>query len=290
MTGLLLRLWAFKLSLLPRRWALALGSFLGLLWFSVIRVRRRVVLDNLNRSLPELSDTERKQVALECYRNLGRAAVEFLLVARQSGDELAALVRIEGVERIEQARAAGRGVIVVTGHFGNWDLLCTAAAAAGLPLYVVTKQLSASGFDRFWQQTREQKGVRLLPARGSLTKLLAALKQNAIVALVVDQHDPSPSAVVVDFLGRPAAATAAPALLARRTGAPLLPVFVERQADGTHRAHIGEAIECGRGSDLKRDVRETTQRIQDSLEQVIRARPDHWLWLHRRWKVKQGEV
>jgi len=288
MTSLVLRLWAFKLSLLPRSWALALGALLGRLWFSVIRVRRRVVLDNLARCLPELSSAERKRIALECYRNLGRAAVEFLLAARQPGDELVELVRLEGIEHVEQARAAGHGAIVITGHFGNWDLLCAAAAAAGHPLHVVTKQLSASGFDRFWQEMREQKGVRLLPARGSLTELLDVLKQNEILALVVDQHDPSPSAVVVDFLGRPAAATAAPALLARRTGAPLLPVFAERLPDGTHRARIGEAIECSRTGDLKQDVRETTQRIQNTLEQAVRARPDHWLWLHRRWKAERG--
>jgi KDO2-lipid IV(A) lauroyltransferase len=251
-----------------------IGAFLGLVWFHVVRIRRPTAIRQIARSLG-VSPPVARAIARETWRNLGRSAAEFFRL-----EEAARTVRTRGWERYLAAKARGKGVVVVTAHFGNWDLCAASQALRGEPLHVVTKDLSDRGVNALWMERRRQAGVRLHAARGSLRPLLEALRGGETVGLVVDQH--APGGPIVPFFGRGAATSSSSVVLATRTGAALLPAFLFRDHDGRgHELRIGEEIPVT-------DVRSTLARIHGTLEDAIRERPDHWLWLHRRWKVSEG--
>ncbi len=275
MTALALRVLGALLRRLPLGAARSVGAFLGLAWFHLVPIRRATSIRQIRAALG-LGTADARRVARETYRNLGRSAAEFLRV-----DDAAATVRVSGWDRYLAARARGRGVVVVTGHFGNWDLLACAAALRGEPVHVVTKDLKDSGVNALWMEARRRAGVRLHAAAGSMPALVAALRAGEVVALVIDQD--APFGVALPFFGKDANTSLAPAVLARRTGAPILPVFLARDPDGAgHEMQIGEEIPP---DDVSRSV---LMRCNAALESAIRARPDHWLWLHRRWRSAEG--
>ncbi|MCC7542527.1 MAG: lysophospholipid acyltransferase family protein [Deltaproteobacteria bacterium] len=283
---LLLTILAWSVSRLPLRVARGLGAALGWVWFHVVPIRRRVTCEALARHLGLDADRART-VAAALYRGLGVSAMELLWLRPDRPERLAALALVENVERFDRARARGRGVIVVTAHYGNWDAMaCSQAERAGV-LHVVTKRLSMRGIDRFWQRHRGRFGVRLHDMIGSAKAVMRALRSNETVALVVDQDTPPAlGGAFVEFLGDTCATTTAPALLAARTGAALVPVRCERQTDGRLRIVVDEEVELLRDARGRVDILATTRRINGILEGWVRAHPEQWLWLHRRWKTR----
>lgn len=277
---------AWLVSRLPLGVARSLGRALGVIWFRVVPIRRATVIDALERRLG-LDREKSWRVASALYRGLGVAAMELLWLRADRADRLGEIVRVENVERFDRALARGHGVIVVTAHYGNWDAMaCSQARRAGV-LHVVTKRLSMKAIDRFWQAHRGRFGVRLHDEVGSVRAVLGALRRNETVALVVDQDTPpSRGGAFVPFLGCPCATTTAPALLAARTKAALVPVRCDRDSDGTLRVVVEDEIDPVRDSRGKVDVVATTARINAEVERWVRARPELWLWLHRRWKTR----
>jgi protein-L-isoaspartate(D-aspartate) O-methyltransferase len=272
---------------LPRRWALGLGSALGWVWFHLVRVRRRVALENLRLALPELGPRERRRVARDCLRELGRSAVELLRVPGLDRAAAGRLLEHQGEEHLAAAQARGRGVLVVTAHFGAFDVLACAEALGGLRLAVVSRELHARGANRFWMRLRERAGLRIVPPRNAALQIHRLLAEGWLVALVIDQHMPPGRGIPVPFFGRPASTTHAPAVLALGSGAPLLPVTSERLPDGRHRVVFEPPREVAAlpGEDRLATVERVTRELNEWLEGRVRARPDHWLWIHRRWKL-----
>jgi KDO2-lipid IV(A) lauroyltransferase len=196
----------------------------------------------------------------------------------------------EGGEALRRAASLGRGVVVATAHTGNWDLTACAAARwlsreLGAPLTVVTKRLSWEALDRYWQRLRAERGVSLVDAQGAATAVRDALVARGVVGLLVDQAPERASGVIsLPFFGRPARHDLAPVVLAAKARAPLLLMLGFRTADGLHRLEVVDTLDP---ADLRggRDAWEqATLRISASLEAFVRAHPEQWLWLHRRWK------
>jgi len=262
--------------------AQSLGAILGIAWLRLVRIRRRVVGRNLAEALPERR-AEHPAIERECYRHLGISALELLRTRAMPPEEVAARVHPRGMEHFEAARGRGLGVIVVTAHFGNFDLLACSQALIGHPLAIVSRVLRAGRSNRFWMETRSASGLEIIPedraARGSLSWLRAG----KVLGLVVDQRTPADrGGIPVPFMGRPAWTSTAAARLALRTGAPLLPVRIERRDDGDHDLVVEPEIPtdgcCG-----EEGVREITARVNRIVESWVRGRPGHWMWLHRRW-------
>ena len=277
MSGLVLRALAWMIGLLPFTALPRLGDVLAFLACDVLRIRRAHVRSALARA--SLSIAPR-----EVYRQLGASLLELLWLSARPNEDLGRLVRIEGLERFEAARALGRGVIVATAHTGNWDLAACACAIRA-PLSVVTKRLSSRSLDAFWQETRRARGVDLVPAPdgGVFRALTARLTAGGAVALLVDQ-DPERTTSVVSapFLGAVALHDTLPATVSARTGAPIVVAFARRAFDG-HVVEIVDVIEppVDRGS-----IAVATRRIAAALDAYVRAAPETWLWLHRRWKTQ----
>jgi KDO2-lipid IV(A) lauroyltransferase len=283
----LLKALSFLFRLMPTSLALATGQVLGWVWYFLIPVRRKVAWNNIRRCLPELPPKEHRNIARRCFSELAKNAVEFLRFPALSLKRIEKLIEYDGLEHLASALAQGRGVVGVSAHFGNFDLAICSEALRGIPVVAITRQQSSKGVNRFWMEIRQKTGLELLPAKGSALKIGRALRKKKAVAIVIDQHMPEGRGINVPFFGRPAATIHAPAILALAAKCPILTVSIERLAHGRHRIVYDRALAYTPSGDRQKDIESITLRLNQWLEKRIRQRPDHWLWLHRRWKVDE---
>ncbi len=281
----MVRLLSWILHALPLPWVLAWGRALGWLAYR-LGIRRRIVDGNLRLAFPEMAAAERQAVARRMWLGLGMLAVELLRSPRMTPEEVRARIELDGWEHLEAARARGRGVIVVTGHFGNWELLATATAILGVPLHVVSRRMSQRRINRWWKEARARAGLHDLPDRGSARRILRVLKRGEVLGLAFDQNIRPPAGTFVRFFGVPAATIRAPATLAEATGAAIVTAFLVRQGAGRHRLVLRPFEYEAVGGSREARERHNLQRLSDLLEAWIRRHPDHWMWLHRRWKSR----
>jgi Kdo2-lipid IVA lauroyltransferase/acyltransferase len=266
---------------LPRRPLLAFFGALGtLLW--LLHVRRRVVLANLRLAFPEKSEGERRAIARATYRHLGELVPEFLRVPYLSREQLGELFEYEGWERVELALAAGKGVIACTGHFGHFDLLAAAHSLRGVPITTISRKMQVG----LWKGTRERAGVQEIYVQHgeTLSAAVKALRAGRVLGYMIDQSEPNRNAIYPTFFGVPVATAATPAVLARRTGAPVLFAVSLPLPGGRHRVVIEGPLTPPDTGDRERDALAFMQDLTDRLERWVRQHPEHWYWLHRRWK------
>jgi KDO2-lipid IV(A) lauroyltransferase len=286
-----MRLLGSLLLRIPYRWLMAAGAALGaLVW--ALRIRRRVVLDNLRLAFPDRTGAERIAIARETYRNLGQMIPEFLRVPALPPAELERIFEIEGWEAFEAAQARGKGVIACTGHFGNFEVLAAAMTLRGVPITMVSRPMGKSGANDLWRRARAQAGVEdLVVERGqTLRAATRSLKAGRVLGYVIDQNQPRRRAVFPTFFGVPAATAPTPAVLAMRTGAAVVFTLSVPLGDGRHKVVIEGPIDPPATGDRERDVLAFLQDLNDRLERWVRRHPDRWYWLHRRWKTRpEGE-
>jgi KDO2-lipid IV(A) lauroyltransferase len=274
-----------------RRLLYALGAALAWLAYA-IGVRRRVVLQNLRLAFPEKTEAERRAIARATYAHLGRMAPEFLLLARAPRDELEGMFEYEGWEGYERARERGKGVIACTAHFGNFEVLAAAHNLMGIPITMISRKMGKSGANDAWRRARQRAGVEdLVVQKGETLKAARrALAQGRVLGYVIDQNQTRRRAIFPTFFGVPAATSATPALLARRTGAAVVFVVAGPLAGGRHRVLMEGPLDPPDTGDHERDALAFMQDLNDRLERRIRAHPECWYWLHRRWKTRPEPV
>jgi KDO2-lipid IV(A) lauroyltransferase len=274
------------LRALPERWALEIGATLGWLAGSVVRVRRRVTDENLARAFPDRDRRWRDRVARASYRNLGREAVATFLFAGEPAERV--LERTPdaiGVEGMLAAARAGRGLILLTGHLGNWEMAGGAAAARGAPMAAVSVRQANRLIDETLVRTRARLGISTIRRGNARREVLQALRAGRVVGVVADQ-DARERGVFVDFLGAPASTARGPALFALRSGAPLFIGFcvADPATPGRYRCEV-EEVRCERSGDLEEDVRRLTAAHAAALGERVRREPEQYFWQHRRWRT-----
>jgi KDO2-lipid IV(A) lauroyltransferase len=280
-----LRVLAWLVGRLPWGALRPLGWALGVLAFDLLHIRRAHVLASMQRA-----GIDPRVHARASYVSLGVGVFELLWLTGRPDTPLDPVVRVEGWERFEEARALGHGVVVTTAHTGNWDL-AACACAARTPLAVVTKRLSTRGLDAFWQSARARRGLDLIaaPDGGVLAAIRERLShppQGGAIALLVDQDPERTRGVTAaPFLGEIAAHDLLPATLAARRGAPIVLAFARREADGRHVVEIVDVLVPPRGAKTAWIV-EATRTIAARLDAFVRREPSQWMWLHRRWKTR----
>jgi Kdo2-lipid IVA lauroyltransferase/acyltransferase len=276
---------------LPARVSGWLGATIGYAFYVLDAPHRRLALDNLTAAFPSRPPSELRAIARGVFAHFGCLLTELLRFSGLDRDRMLASVEFEGSERVWQALEQGRGVLFITGHFGFWEMQALAHSLRFPPVSVVVRALDNPKLNAWIEALRTVTGNSVIYRKGSLRRILRALSDNQAVAILIDQHIQSADAVVIDFFDRPAATTSAVAALALRTGAPIIPVFAVRLADGRYRLIYEPPIEPP-PADSPDAVRELTQRCSDVLEMYVRRHPSLWLWMHRRWRdlPKRDEV
>jgi len=268
---------------LPLGTALGVGQGLGWLAWSVARLRRAQVLDSLQRSFPQKGKAALEALGRRCYLNLGRYFVEMFWMQRLSTAEQGQRISFEGREIMEEALGAGLGVVNVTFHYGNFEVMGAYAARTGLPLEVISRPQSNPYFERWLKKLRYSSGMGLIPVNASARTVIEALRSGRIVSFLSDQ-DAHHVGVFVDFLGRPASTAKGPALFSFKTGAPVVFSIMVPQEDGKWKI-IFERVPRPETEDRDSFIREMTAWYTSRLADYIYQAPEHWFWPHRRWKT-----
>jgi KDO2-lipid IV(A) lauroyltransferase len=274
------------LGALPRPILSAFGAFLGwLVW--ILRIRRRVALENLRLAFPEWSDARRLAVVRAHCRHLGQMVPAFLRVPTMSPEELDRVLIFQGWEHYLAAAARGQGVIVCTAHFGNFDLLASACTRRGVPITQIAREMGRNPFNDLWRAARTRSGVEELVVRPGQTvrASIRALQAKRVLAWVIDQNQPI-RPIFPTFFGVAAATSATPAFLVRKTGAAVIFALSVPLGDGRHQVTIEEPVTPPDTGDPLADDLAFMQDLNDRLERWVRRHPDRWFWFHRRWKTR----
>jgi KDO2-lipid IV(A) lauroyltransferase len=266
--------------------SVALGGVLGRIAFDLLRIRRSVTLANLEQALGSTLSRRERIVTARCsYINFAKSMVEFALLGRLTRERIGSLVRLRDFHHIDRALSRGSGALVVTGHFGSWELLGAATAARGYPVDFLVGQQSNRLVDDLMNGLRRKAGIGIISRGIAARGVLGSIKNNRIVALLSDQ-DARRMGMFVDFFGIPASTFQGAAQFAYRTGCPIFCVFIIRLDDGTHEAVCLPPIEVRVGSDRDEEVRRLTAEHTRRLEEYVTRYPGHYFWAHRRWKTR----
>ena len=233
--------------------------------------------------MPELDDKDRQRVARGSFQTLGMGLCDFIAAQRFDAVELCRRWEIEGLEHLERLEQSENGAIVLTGHYGSWEIASYALALYHRPPHVVVRPPDNPFLARRVDEMRGRFGAESIYKRGAVAGMLAELRAGNTVGIVLDQRVPPPHGLVLPFFSRPARTSTTTATLSLRTGAPAMPMFAYPVERDRWRVELLEPIEpTGKGRDA---IAALTQRYLDVVEQYIRQRPERWLWMHRRWRL-----
>ena len=280
------------LEVLPRALALKVGQAVGALAYLVLPHLRRHAEANLRLALPELDEQKRVAIRRGVFRNLGRLLGEVSQFPKLNRANIEKIVVYEGLQNYLNAVAQGRGVILLTGHIGAWELSVYAHSIYGYPMAFLKRNVDNPLVEQLAESRRARYGNRSIDKKGSVRDVLKTLKAGGVVGILADLNATREEGVFCDFFGVPACTTAGVATLALRTGAVVLPGYlIWDEVARVHRLHFEKPIETTNTSNQKEDVQTNTARYTQALEAVIRRHPDQWLWIHRRWRTRpEGEA
>lgn len=287
--GLLLILTLHQLAKrLPLDSLLRLGEWLGKLAYRLSRRYRTVAEKNLRMAYGDtLSDEQQAQLVQQVFVHFAKSLIEFLVGDGLSPDDLRRRFQIVGAEYLEQCLRLGRGAILITAHYGNWELAARFLTQyLGYTLHVVARDADDPTTAVLVNRIRQKGGYQVIPKGRAVRAALQALKRNEFVALLPDQNAGD---VFVPFFGRLAGTVAGPAVLALHTGAPIVCGFCTRQPGNNFLFEILPPFSVEPTGDKKRDITDIMARITSTIEQQIRKHPSQWLWLHNRWKTRPPE-
>lgn len=281
----IMRLARLLAAMLPSSAAHGIGSALGSLAYRLAGGRRKIALDNLARALPELDSARRRAIAEGSFRTVGRNAMDVFLFHRYGPDSVGKEVTLEGWDHLAEAHARGKGVIVLSAHFGHWELTALIQGHRGIPMGMLVRPLDNPWLEKQLGAVRLRSGNFLIPKADGVKGLMKSLKAGGAVAFLMDQ-DARAHGRMVPFFGRPASTTTTPARLALRMGAAIVPCYAHPRPEGGYRIVYLPEVVPERSGDLESDVMRLTERLNEILEDWIRERPDQWFWMHRRWKTR----
>jgi KDO2-lipid IV(A) lauroyltransferase len=286
---LVLRAFSILANLLPEDFALWLGRQLGNVTYYLDLDHRKVAFQNLRTAFgQEKSASEIRGITKRTFQNLGMMAVEFFRIPSMDMETFKRRVKMEGLAEALALLEKKKGALLLIGHFGNWEMMGLMSKVIGNPIIVLAKPMKKNQWvDRFITQIRSASGLEVISTVNASRKVIRALSQNRVVGILIDQRAKRSEGIWADFFGRKAPTTPGLAVLAMKTGAPVLPVFMIRNGFQKHRLIVKEPLELIHTGDIKKDVEANTQLFNHTLESMIREYPDQWFWVHRRWERKK---
>lgn len=277
----------YVLTCLPGSLAYWLGARLGDLAYVLLAQRRHITLENLALAFgSEKTLEERRRIARATFHNLGRHVVDFSRLRQLTAEGFAHMCTVEGLDEVRTLLTRRAGLLVLSAHFGSWELAPAVALCLNTPLQVIVRPPDHPTVRRLVEVYRQRCGYGTIPKRQALDASLRALRRGEIVAVLMDQSSLRREAIEVEFFGIKTFTPVGPALLALRTGCPVVSAFLVCDKPGQHRLIFSGEIPIHRSGNLRWDVEENTRRFNHVLEAFIRRYPEHWFWLHRRWKKR----
>ncbi|MFA4842688.1 MAG: lysophospholipid acyltransferase family protein [Candidatus Omnitrophota bacterium] len=283
-----LRLCSLIIRVMPQKWLYSFAKGISSFGFFIVAKQRKIALETLDIAFGSAkTDAEKEHIARDCFTFLAKGAVE-LLFLMDKPRLLKERVQLFGKEYIDRALAQGKGVILVSAHFGNFPLMLSRLALEGYNIAGIMRPMRDSRVERFFLNKRIRLNVKTVyaqPRKACVEESIRVLRNNALLFIPIDQHFGT-GGVFVDFFGKKAATATGPVVLARRTQAKLIPCFILRQRDDTHKIIFEPSLEL---KDAETDEKTTLiniQRLTDIIESYIRRYPAEWGWMHRRWKTK----
>ncbi len=274
------------LGFIPRTWACRICNVLGHVAFLVDKKHRDIALNNLFQAYGREKDRrERRLVAKMVFKNLAQILFEIGWALNLESKDFDSFFSIEGLANLRKAYKKGKGVIILTGHLGDWELFNIIVKIIGYPTSFVYRPLDSSAVNAFFEAYRTRFGGKLIPAKWSVARIVRSLRRGELVGILLDQNVAWYEGVFVDFFGRPACTNKGMALLALKTGAPVVPMFLVREGL-SFRAEIAKEVPIVKTGDMTKDVEANTQQYNDVIEAFVRRYPDQWFWVHQRWKTK----
>jgi len=270
---------------LPRPALVAIGESMGEAAFRLDRKHTRVAIENLATAFGDaLSPSERRRIARACWRHYGRITADAAAFPRLRPTDIGTSIRYEGLEAVKAAYAEGRGVLVISGHFGHWELTAYMQGFLVLPMTLITKPMENPKLERMLAALRLGSGNRVVAKDNAMREAVRSLARSVGVAVMIDQ-DARGAGIFVPFFGRLSSSIPTVGMLHLRTGAAVVATFSYPEADGGWRIVYERMTFPGLSGDRDRDVRRITEETTTLLEARIRQRPELWMWMHRRWKT-----
>ncbi|HKQ85169.1 MAG TPA: lysophospholipid acyltransferase family protein [Candidatus Acidoferrales bacterium] len=275
------------LGLLPRSAARFVGATCAAAAYYLRPSLRRAAVFNLRLAFPQWTDKERKRAVRRMIQQVGWMAGEFSQFPKYTRRNIERIVVLDGAENFDAARRCGKGVLFLTGHMSAWELAPFAQALYGNPLHFLVRPIANSKVDALINRYRCLSGNQPIEKNRSARAVLSVLSEGGTVGILSDHNTSLEEGVFVDFFGIPASTTSGLARLALRTDAAVVPGFLSWDRDRRkYRLRFEPVVELSRTSDEEADVRENTQRFTRVIEDYVRAHPDQWLWVHKRWKTR----
>jgi KDO2-lipid IV(A) lauroyltransferase len=282
----LLKTASFISLLFPIKINRFIGRRMGECAFFLVSAQRRKTVDNLRIAFgSEKSAREIRNIARGVFRNLGENLFEMLNSSKFTSRNIDRYVRIKGLDIVEKALSQKRGFIVLSAHFGNWELLAGYFGLKKYPVNVLARPLRYEKYDKWVNDLRKGMGVNVIMRDESARTILRFLKDGQSIAILADQDISSLDGVFVDFFGRQAFTPSAPVILALATAVPIIPMFIVREKDG-HTIYVEEPIELDITGNKDTDIKVNTQKWSKVIESYIRKYPSQWVWVHERWKTE----
>lgn len=259
---------------------------LGLIWYRLDRRHRTVTLENIRQAYGDQWSEDKVEItAKQVFKNIASIFFEVAWGYKFDKQRFLSHFNIKGLEHVKKAHAKGRGVIVVTCHMGNFEMLIPAIDETGFKGYAIYRKLDFYPLERLIRKIRQRFGVTMMPIQGVSRKLDQILEQGGVVGTLLDQNVDWYKGIFVDFFGRPACTNKGLATLALRTGAPVVPMYTVRMNRKYLIEFLPEVKVENNGDEIK-DIENTTQNFTNAIEMMVRKYPDQYFWVHNRWKTK----
>jgi Kdo2-lipid IVA lauroyltransferase/acyltransferase len=285
--GLYLALKGFLRSL-PHAGARSFGRGLGSFAHALDRRHREVALRNMALALPEIGEAERRRLVKACFRHFGAALCDAISSTRFAPTELCHRMSLRGWENLEEAERRGRGIFILSAHLGLWELVPPIIGLTRGRMDTVVRPADNPWLDRELRALRERSGNAVIPKRGAARRMLEVLRGGGRVGILIDQRVQEKEGIAVPFFGRPALTSTVLARLSLRTGAAVVPIAAYPEPEGRYRIVVRPAILPPEGEgDGEEAVAALTRRYLETAEEDIRAHPEMWLWMHRRWDERK---
>ena len=278
---------SFKiLGCLPLAYLRQLGRLIGRLLFLIDKKHRTITMENLTYAFGrDKGAVEIRNIACKVFENLIQIPFEMTLIPRLQRKDMGSLIKVEGLHHLDTAHQKGRGVLVLTAHIGNWELIPAVVSLLEYPISIVARPLDLKPLDTFVSKLRTWHGGKIIPKKFSMRTVLKSLQQGDLVGVLLDQNANRRDGVFVDYFGRPTSTTKGFTFLAMKTKAPIVPVFLVR-TNAHYKMWSMPEVPLTESGDRTKDIRVNTQVCTKIIESAVRQYPAQWFWVHRRWRTR----